>query len=176
MFKIFMYSVFNFSLRIFRNLTYAQYLRDKQVYNFESWFTQICLCVWKWILMSIKKKHMLFILKNLFSVTILMVILPILKKIYFVIFLSTSFNVWVIVHRSELSFIFYAFLVNWVCLIERREYLGLPELSIKHIFFVSVEHVLQKFTPADSAQEFQNGRKRWAIVNLICSIFNFVGY
>lgn len=45
MFNIFMYLVFNFSLRIFRNLTYAQYLRDKQVYNFESWFTQICLCV-----------------------------------------------------------------------------------------------------------------------------------
>lgn len=109
MFKIFMYSVFNFSLRIFRNLTYAQYLRDKQVYNFESWFTQICLCVWKWILMSIKKNHMLFILKNLFSVTILMVIVPILKKIYFVIFLSTSFNVWVIVHRSELSFIYWRF-------------------------------------------------------------------
>lgn len=109
MFKIFMHLVFNFSLRIFRNLTYAQYLRDKQVYNFEGWFKQICLCVWKWIFMSIKKKHMLFILKNLFSVTILMVIVPILKKIYFVIFLSTSFNVWVIVHRSELSFIYWRF-------------------------------------------------------------------
>lgn len=60
------------------------------------------------------------------------------------------------IDRSYRSFID-AFLVNWVCLIERREYLG---LSIKHIFFVSVEHVLQKFTPADSAQEFQNGRKR----------------
>lgn len=79
------------------------------------------------------------------------------------------------IDRSYRSFID-AFLVNWVCLIEQREYLGLPELSIKHIFFVSVEQVLQKFTPADSAQEFQNGRKRWAIVNLICSIFNFVGY
>lgn len=68
--------------------------------------------------------------------------------------MSYCSSIGVIVHSLTL------FLVNWVCLIERREYLGLPELSIKHIFFVSVEHVLQKFTPADSAQEFQNGRKR----------------
>lgn len=65
--------------------------------------------------------------------------------------MSYCSSIGVIVHLLTL------FLVNWVCLIERREYLG---LSIKHIFFVSVEHVLQKFTPADSAQEFQNGRKR----------------
>lgn len=63
---------------------------------------------------------------------------------------------------SSIGVIVHLLTLFWsiVCLIERREYLGLPELSIKHIFFVSVEHVLQKFTPADSAQEFQNGRKR----------------
>lgn len=154
-----MYSVFNFSLRIFRNLTYAQYLRDKQVYNFESWFTQICLCVWKWILMSIKKKHMLFILKNLFSVTIYGHCANFEKNIFCHFCpLHLTYEL-LFIDRSYRSFID-AFLVNWVCLIEQREYLGLPELSIKHIFFVSVEHVLQKFTPADSAQEFQNGRKR----------------